>query len=89
MNRKVLIKPAANQGNIQLFFTKSVSTPPKQEAKEVGLYSENKEVQEFYNSLTKAEVLAHTIAIEKLGTSYDITRTHGFTKWQAMRKGKP
>ena len=38
-------------------------------------------VQAFYDQLSPAEVIAHTIAVEKLGTSYDVTRTHGFVKW--------
>ena len=38
-------------------------------------------VQAFYAQLSPAEVIAHTIAVEKLGTSYDVTRTHGFGKW--------
>jgi hypothetical protein len=94
MNRKILIKPAANQGNIQLLFSKAESAAKteqkaaKAETMTNTLQSTQPEVQEFYNSLTKAEVLAHTIAIEKLGTSYDVTRTHGYAKWQAMRKAK-
>ena len=100
MNRKILIKPAANQGNIQLLFSKAESSAKKTEktdtkektAKaektESTLQSSNPEVQAFYDSLTKAEVLAHTIAVEKLGTSYDVTRTHGYAKWQATRKAK-
>ena len=38
-------------------------------------------VRAFYAQLSPAEVIAHTIAVEKLGTSYDVTRTHGFVKW--------
>ncbi len=38
-------------------------------------------IQEFYNQLSPAEVIAHSIAVEKLGTSYDVSRTHGFLKW--------
>lgn len=38
-------------------------------------------VQAFYKSLTPQQVVAHTIAITHLGTSYDVTRTHGFTTW--------
>jgi hypothetical protein len=42
-------------------------------------------IQEFYNGLTPYERITHTIAIEKLGTSYDVTRTHGFLKWKKAR----
>ena len=45
------------------------------------LVSTDPRVQAFYDQLTPAEVIAHTIAVEKLGTSYDVTRTHGFVKW--------
>ena len=45
------------------------------------LTSEIPRVQAFYDSLSPNEVIAHSIAIEKLGTSYDVTRTHGFLKW--------
>ena len=43
-------------------------------------------IQEYYNSLTSSEKIAHTIAKEKLGTSYDVSRTHGFLRWQKSRK---
>ena len=45
------------------------------------LTSSDKRVQAFYDQLTPAEVIAHSIAVEKLGTSYDVTRTHGFLRW--------
>lgn len=43
-------------------------------------------IQEYYNSLTPNERIAHTIAMDKLGTSYDVSRTHGFLRWQKARK---
>jgi len=39
------------------------------------------EVSAFMASLTQNERIAHRIAVEKLGTSYDIRRTHGFVNW--------
>lgn len=36
----------------------------------------------FYTQLTEKERIAHAIAVVKLGTSYDVTRTHGFLKWK-------
>ena len=45
------------------------------------LTSADKRVQAFYDQLTPAEVIAHSIAVDKLGTSYDVTRTHGFLRW--------
>lgn len=56
----------------------SVKTTPKAENH---LISENPRVQAFYDSLSPQEVIAHSIAVDKLGTSYDVTRTHGFLKW--------
>ncbi len=49
---------------------------------EVTLSSSDSVVSEFYASLTPYERIAHEIAVEKLGTSYDVTRTHGFLKWR-------
>jgi hypothetical protein len=43
-------------------------------------------VQAFYNQLTERERIAHTIAVEKLGTSYDVVRTHGFLKWKKSQE---
>ena len=45
------------------------------------LSSENPRVQAFYDSLSPHEIIAQSIAVDKLGTSYDVTRTHGFLKW--------
>lgn len=45
------------------------------------LSSTDPRVQAFYDQLSPAEIIAHKIAVEKLGTSYDVTRTHGFVKW--------
>lgn len=35
----------------------------------------------FFATLTPAQRLAHTIAKEKLGSSYDIERTHDYTAY--------
>ena len=42
-------------------------------------------VQEYYDQLTQAQTTAHRLAIEKLGTSYDVVRTHGFLRWMKAR----
>ena len=77
MNR---VKPTKNQGSIDVLFAKK---KPEKEIKQIkNLFTENQEVQEFYNSLNKAEQVAHEIASEKLGTSYDVQRTHGYIKWK-------
>jgi hypothetical protein len=49
------------------------------------LVSDNPEIRAFYAQLSDKERIAHTIAIDKLGTSYDVTRTHGYLKWLKNR----
>lgn len=60
--------------------TKEFKNSPLKELAEP-LLSEDPLVKEFYGQLTPAERTAHTIATEKLGTSYDVTRTHGYLRW--------
>lgn len=49
------------------------------------LTSDDPNVSAFYGQLSDRERIAHKIAIEKLGTSYDVTRTHGYVKWNKSR----
>lgn len=49
------------------------------------LTHEDPKVQEYYNQLTPQQVVAHTIAFTHLGTSYDVTRTHGFMKFMLKK----
>ena len=51
------------------------------------LKSDDPDVSAFYAQLSERERIAHSIAVDKLGTSYDVTRTHGFLKWK--RKQTP
>ena len=62
--------------------TKAVTAPTQSKQT---LISNDPLIQEFYNSLNPYERITHTIALEKLGTSYDVTRTHGFLKWKKAR----
>ena len=39
------------------------------------------QLKAFMASLTHNERIAHQLATELLGTSYDIRRTHGFVRW--------
>ncbi len=48
--------------------------------------TEDPVISAFYAQLTERERLAHAIAVVKLGTSYDVTRTHGFMKWKKNSK---
>jgi hypothetical protein len=43
-------------------------------------------ISAFYAQLNDRERVAHAIAVTKLGTSYDVTRTHGFLKWSKSQK---
>jgi hypothetical protein len=49
------------------------------------LVSDDPLVQAFYDQLSPREVIAHSIAVDKLGTSYDVIRTHGFVRWSKTR----
>jgi len=47
------------------------------------------DIQAFYAQLSERERIAHAIATTKLGTSYDVTRTHGYLKWLKSRASAP
>jgi hypothetical protein len=90
--KKVTVAPG--QGSIQAFFHKPTATTPAQVTAtsiplleiQATLVSTEPKVAAFMASLTPSERIAHKIAVEKLGTSYDIARTHGFVRWsQAQR----
>lgn len=87
MSVRKLKAPDATQTTISHVFSaaaakKTAPVAPKAEPKvEKVLSSDNPRIQAFYDSLTPKEVIAHSIAVEKLGTSYDVSRTHGFLKW--------
>jgi len=86
--KKVTIAPPG-QGSIQAFFHKPTPTTPAQVTTtsipmlEIQAPSIDPKIAAFMASLTPNERIAHKIAVEKLGTSYDITRTHGFVRWSA------
>ncbi len=99
-SRKISKPVDPKQGNISMMFSK-LATPTKKTEMVTStvtgtataaavatsaLSSSDPEVQAFYNGLSTNEAIAHTIAIDKLGTSYDVTRTHGFLRWKVMRK---
>lgn len=85
----------ANQNSINLFFSKPTAikaavattatvTKPvdKKISGVVGIDGDDDpKITAFMASLSANELLAHKLAVEKLGTSYDITRTHGFKNW--------
>jgi hypothetical protein len=89
----------AHQGSIQILFKKSATAtattagaaapapaPTAAATHPVVPTTESDPlVSEFYASLGPKERIAHTIAVDKLGTSYDVKRTHGFLKWLKNR----
>jgi hypothetical protein len=96
MSKRVTkVDPA--QQSIQSLFAKKAPVKKDSAAIELGqietkqksdtlLVSSDPLVQEFYDSLGEKERRAHVIALEKLGTSYDVVRTHGFLNWKKSRK---
>jgi len=82
--KTITVKPA-KQSSINLFFSKptaAAKTPaPAQVAPATLLETQDSRVAAFMSTLSANEQIAHKIAVEKLGTSYDITRTHGFKNW--------
>jgi len=81
-----------SQQNIKsLFSKKTVEAVPKTASVVVttetdALVSDDPIIKQYYESLNEKERRAHTIAMDKLGTSYDVVRTHGFMRWQKARK---
>lgn len=41
-----------------------------------------KQVQNYLNSLDEKDKIAYKIAMDHLGTSFNILRSNGFTEWQ-------
>lgn len=70
------------QSNLQTLFSAKKTEKKVERVKTVpGLTHEDPRVQAFYDQLTPQQIVAHTIAITHLGTSYDVMRTHGFTAY--------
>jgi hypothetical protein len=59
----------------------STSTSSAPEASSIPVH-----LKPFYDSLSPAETLAHTIAKKELGTSYDVERTNQYKKWLEHQK---
>jgi hypothetical protein len=80
LNKSAAAATAVNSSEVLEKKSESVDT------KSDFLVHEDPLIQEYYNTLSPNERIAHTIAKEKLGTSYDVSRTHGFLRWQKTRK---
>ena len=42
-------------------------------------------IQAYYDQLPPPAVIANKLAVERLGSSYDVTRTHGFLQWSKTK----
>ena len=76
------VKPVAKG---QTTLVADLVTTEEAPLEESPLTSEDPDVVAFYASRTPAELRAHTLATEKLATSYNVRRTRGFLEWQKMR----
>ena len=45
----------------------------------------NDEEKEYLKSLSPKELALHTLAIEKLGSSYFVWKSHGFMVWKSKK----
>jgi hypothetical protein len=43
------------------------------------------EEKEYLKSLTPKELALHNLAVEKLGSSYFVWKSHGFIAWKAKK----
>ena len=87
--KKVTVTPG--QGSIQAFFHKPTAVAPATNTQLLEIQAApslaiDPKIAAFMASLTPSERIAHKIAVEKLGTSYDIARTHGFVRWSQTQR---
>ena len=47
-----------------------------------------KEINEYLNQLDSKEKIAYKIAMEHLGTSFNIVRSNGFSEWKKIKNKK-
>jgi len=47
-----------------------------------------KEINEYLNQLDLKEKIAYKIAMEHLGTSFNIVRSNGFSEWKKIKNKK-
>jgi hypothetical protein len=50
------------------------------------VHSLNVEEEEYLKSLSPRELALHRTAIEKLGSSYFVWKSHGFQAWKESKK---
>jgi hypothetical protein len=87
-----------NQTSIKSLFTKKSkeeaivanterATEPINPIKKTVLTSTDEQIMKYYETLTPSQRIAHEIAVTKLGTSYDVSRTHGYLAWLKSLSG--
>jgi len=89
--------PPKQTNTLTSFFTKGVKATTETKGPGIIETSGTKEIpsskdsgvdadlRAFYASLSPNERIAHTIAATDLGSSYDVRKTHGFTRWLSTR----
>ena len=50
------------------------------------VHSLNAEEQEYVKNLTPRDFALHSAALQKLGSSYFVWKTHGFQAWKESKK---
>lgn len=81
--------PPKQTNTLTSFFSKGVkaketaATTPV--ATKTDTFGKDADVDAFYASLSPSERIAHSIAVTDLGSSYDVRKTHGFTRWLSAR----
>lgn len=84
--KKVSVKPVPTSQSFSVLFQKSKPVVIPNNVTANTLDHQNEQVKKYYTQLKPYERIAHEIAMDKLGTSYDITRTHGYLNWIRLQK---
>jgi HPt (histidine-containing phosphotransfer) domain-containing protein len=89
MSKRKVVSIATGKQNIGFLFTQKTNTltgsiPEIKEALPSQLKSEDTLVEAFYKQLSPSERTAHTLAVELLGSSYDVRSTHGYIRWKRL-----
>jgi len=89
MSKRKVVSIATGKQNIGFLFTQKTNTltAPITEIKEAlpsQLKSVDPLVEAFYKQLNPSERTAHTLAVELLGSSYDVRSTHGYIRWKRL-----
>jgi hypothetical protein len=91
MSKRKVVPIATGKQNIGFLFTQKTNTltgsiPEMKEESTLPpqLKSVDPLVEAFYKQLNPSERTAHTLAVELLGSSYDVRSTHGYIRWKRL-----